>query len=66
MDNTYVVVFVILYFLFNIIGTYYWVKLKQRGVSGDTRVLALVTVFIGWLGFPIINITSPLIYQYHT
>ena len=60
------VVMVFLYIVLNIIGTIYYAKLNalplSKTITSDTKGGALASVIIGWLGVPIVNITSPILY----
>ena len=57
----YVVLFLILYITLNVVGTIYYQKLKP-GTS--TRSVGLLTVIVGWLGFPVLNIYSPIAHDW--
>lgn len=52
--------FLALYFILNILGTVYYVKLTKGSAS---RSVGLVTVLLGWMGLPLVNIYSPVAYS---
>lgn len=49
---------IVLYLAFNIFGTVMYTKLKKD----SNKSAGLVTVILGWLFLPVLNITSPLLY----
>lgn len=59
--------FIVIYVLFNILGTVYYTLLKRRGVTSGPRAVGLATVLLGWCGLPLVNLTSVALYNsdYH-
>lgn len=61
MDAAMIAAAIVVYLLFNIIGTYYFTTLKS---SGGEKGIAMSTVLFGWFFFPPANITSPIMVAY--
>lgn len=58
----FIIVPLLIWLALNIVGTVYYAKLKNRQVEPGLEGFALATVILGWLGLPILNITSPIVY----
>lgn len=60
------VIAVVLYFVVNIVGTVYYVKLTNlRHSTESERTIGIVTVIFGWFLFPFLNLYSPIVYSTH-
>jgi hypothetical protein len=61
-----VIIVIALYFLLNIYGTYYYIKLsKLKHVSDESKTFAFITVILGWFFLPFLNFVSPILYFSH-
>lgn len=54
----WMVVALLIYLGLNVLGTVYYLKLKNDA----NKPVGLVTVILGWLLMPLLNITSPILY----
>ncbi len=54
-----IIFMIILYLVLNIVGSVYYSELDvDPGVEG----VCLTTVIAGWFGFPLFNLTSPIVW----
>lgn len=60
MDSWIYASMVLIYFALNVIGTVYYMKLKDK----THRSVGLLTVLFGWTGMPLINLYSPITYEH--
>lgn len=58
---------VALYVALNVLGTVYYVRVnKMPSVGWSESAWDLSSVILGWLVFPLFNLSSPISYAVHT
>lgn len=61
-----VIAAVVAYLTLNIVGTVYYMKVnKLNNVSFSENAWDLSSVLLGWLMFPLLNLSSPISYSIH-
>lgn len=56
----------VVYVTLNIVGTVYYMKVNQlQSISFNEHAWALSSVILGWLVFPLFNLSSPISYAIH-
>lgn len=56
----------VVYVTLNIVGTVYYMKVNQvQNISFSENAWALSSVILGWLVFPLFNLSSPISYAVH-